>query len=171
MAELYASDLEDLRTNGIMVSGITRPVHLTLLGDYSFTTSFDGHASASCRFPCGYCCASARPSAKTIQLIQKNADYGTLQDGSRAARIPRTLAQKAAVAALYADGPLTTLSDPPAVTVTLSIERQPLMFFAPEDILPMPLLTTLGVSPLMLTQGVEAVVFDAGAARAHEYAS
>jgi len=154
-----------------MVSGITRPVHLTLLGDYSFTTSFDGHASASCRFPCGYCCASARPSAKTIQLIQKNADYGTLQDGSRAARIPRTLAQKAAVAALYADGPLTTLSDPPAVTVTLSIERQPLMFFAPEDILPMPLLTTLGVSPLMLTQGVEAVVFDAGAARAHEYAS
>ena len=170
MAELYASDLQDLRTNGIMVSGVTRPVHLTLLGDYSFTTSFDGHAGASCRLSCGYCCALARPSAKTIKLIPKYADYGTLQDGSRAARIPRTLAQKAAVAALYANGPLTTLSDPPAVTVTLSIERRPLMLFAPEDIVPMPLHITLGVSPLLLTLGVEAVVFDAGAARAHEYA-
>ena len=44
------------------------------------------------------------------------------------------------------------------------------MLFAPEDIVPMPLHITLGVSPLLLMLGVEAVVFDAGAARAHEYA-
>jgi len=170
MAELYASDVDNLRTNGIMVSGVTRPVHLTLRGDHSFTTSFDCHAGASCRFPCGYCCALARPSAKTIKLIPKYADYGTIQEGSRAARIPRTLSQKTAVAALYADGPLTTLSDPHAVTMTLSTERRLLILVAPEDIVPMSLHITLGVSALLLTVGVEAVVFDAGAARALEYA-
>ena len=170
MAELYASDLDNLRTNGIMVSGVTRPVHLTMRGDHSFNTSFDCHAGASCRFPCGYCCALARPSAKTIKLIPKYAGYGTIQEGSRAAHIPRTLSQKAAVAALYADGPLTTLSDPHAVPVTLSIERRPLILVAPEDIVPIPVHITLGVSPLLLTVGVEAVVFDAGAARALEYA-
>jgi len=153
-----------------MVSGVTRPVHLTLLGDYFFIKSFDGHVGSSCRFPCGYCCALARPSAKTIKLIPKYADYGTLQDGSRAARISRTFSEKAEVAALYADGPLTTRSDPLAVTVTLSIERRPLMLFAPEDIVPMPLHITLGVSPLVLTLGLEAFLFDAGAARAHKYA-
>jgi len=56
------------------------------------------------------------------------------------------------------------------VTVTLSIERRPLMRFAPEDIVPMTSHITLGASPLLLTLGVEAVVFDAGEARAHEYA-
>jgi len=168
MAKLYASDLEDLRTSGIMVSGVTRPVHLTLLGDYSFTTSFDGHGGPRCCFLCGYCYALARPSANTINLIPNYADYGTLKDGSRAARIPHALAQKAEVAALYADGPLTTISDPTAVTVTFSIERRPLMLFAPENIVPIPLHITLGVSPLLLTLRVGAVLFDAGAARAHE---
>ncbi|OSX71490.1 hypothetical protein BU14_0527s0003 [Porphyra umbilicalis] len=168
MAKLYASDLEDLRTSGIMVSGVTRPVHLTLLGDYSFTTSFDGHGGPRCCFLCGYCYALARPSANTINLIPNYADYGTLKDGSRAARIPHALAQKAEVAALYADGPLTTISDPTAVTVTFSIERRPLMLFAPENIVPIPLHITLGVSPLLLTLRVGPVLFDAGAARAHE---
>jgi len=51
MAELYAPDLEDLRTNGVSVAGVTRPVHLVLLADYSFTTWLDGHAGASSRFP------------------------------------------------------------------------------------------------------------------------
>jgi len=50
MAELFAPDLEDLRSNGITVAGVTRVVHLILIGDYSFTTSIDGHAEASCRF-------------------------------------------------------------------------------------------------------------------------
>jgi len=59
MSKLYASNLEDLRTNGIMVSGVTRPVHLTLLGDYCFCTSFDGRAGASCHFLSEYCCALA----------------------------------------------------------------------------------------------------------------
>ena len=43
------------------------------------------------------------------------------------------------------------------------------MVFAPEDIVPIPLHITLGVSPWMLFLGVEAVAFDSGAARAQEY--
>jgi len=80
------------------------------------------------------------------------------------------LAQKTAVVALCANGPLTTLLYPPAVTVTLSIERRLLMLFASEDIVPMPFHATLGVSPLLPTLGVEAVVLDTGAARAQKYA-
>lgn len=44
------------------------------------------------------------------------------------------------------------------------------MLFASEDIVPMPFHVTLGVSPLLPTLGVEAVVLDTGAARAQEYA-
>jgi len=69
MAELYAPDLEDLRTNGVSVAGVKRPVHLVLLGDYSFTTSFDGHAGASSCVPCAYCCCLARNTASTQKLI------------------------------------------------------------------------------------------------------
>jgi len=170
MAELFAPDLEDLRTNGITVAGVTRPVHLILMGDYSFTTSFDGHAGASCRFPCGYCCCLARPSATSKQLLPNYAEYGTMQDGSRAARMPRTLQHKAEMAALYFEGPLATMVDPPGAPITLSYERRPLIVFAPQDIVPMPLHITLGVSPWMLSLGVEAVAFDAGAERAEAYA-
>jgi len=47
---------------------------------------------------------------------------------------------------------------------------RPLMLFDPEHILTMPLHVTLGVSLLSLTLGVDAVVFDAGPARAHRCA-
>jgi len=75
------------------------------------------------------------------------------------------------MATLYANGPLATLVDPPSVSITLSYERRPLIVFAPEDIVPMPLHITLGVSPWMLSLGVEAVAFDLGAARAEQYAA
>jgi len=91
MAELYAPDLEDLRTNKVSVAGVTRPVHLVLLGDYSFTISFDGHAGASSRFPCVYCFCLARITASTQKMIPDFAIYGSLQDGSRAVRVPCTL--------------------------------------------------------------------------------
>jgi len=171
MAELFAPDLEDLRTNGITVAGVTRAVHLILMGDYSFTTSFDGHAGASCRFPCVCCCCLARPSAISKRLLPRYADYGTMQDGSRAARMPRTLLHKQEMAALFVDGPLATMVDPPPAASTLSYERRPLMVFSPEDIVPMPLHITLGVSPWMLSLGVEAVAVDAGAERAEAYAA
>jgi len=171
MAELYSPDLEDLRTNGVSVAGVTRPVHMTMMGDYSFTTSFDGHAGATCRFPCGYCCCLARPSAASKALLPIYADYGIIQDGSRAGRVPRTLLHKSAMSDLYANGPLAAMEDPPAVSITLSYERRPLMVFAPEDIVPMPLHITLGVSPWLLSLGAEAVAFDSGASRAEEYAT
>jgi len=171
MAELYAPDLEDLRANGDTVGGVTRPVHLILMVDYSFTSSPDGHAGATCRFPCCYCCCLARLTAATKKLLPNFADYGTLQDGSRAGRVPRTIFPKSARATLYANGPLATLVDPPSVSITLSNERRPLMVSAPEDIVPMPLHITLGMSPWMLSLGVEAVAFDLGAARAEQYAA
>jgi len=64
---------------------------------------------------------------------------------------------------MYASGPLATLSEPPAVAVTLSIERRPLMLFSPEDIVPMPSHITLGLSSLMLSLAVEAVALESGA--------
>jgi len=93
-----------------------------------------------------------------------------MQDGSRAARMPRTLLHKMEMAALFVDGPLPTMVDPPAAARTLSYERRPLMVLAPEDIVPMPLHVTLGVSPWMLSLGVKTVAFDAGAERAEAYA-
>jgi len=147
MAELFAPDLEDLWTKGINVAGVTRPVHMILMGDYSSTTSFDGHAEASCRIPCGYCCCLARPSATSKKLRPNYAEYGTMQDDSRAARMPRTFQHKAEMAALYSDGPLATIVDPPGTPITLSYERRPLMVFAPQDIVPMLLHIALGVSP------------------------
>jgi len=56
--------------------------------------------------------------------------------------------------------------DPPAAASTLSYERRTLMVFAPEDIVPMPLHSTPGMRPWMLSLGVEAVAFEAGAERA-----
>jgi len=87
MADLDLSDLEDLRADRTMFLGVTRLVQLKLLGDHCVTTSTDRHAGASCRSPCCYCSALARPSAKAINLIRKCADYGIIQDGSRDARI------------------------------------------------------------------------------------
>jgi len=75
------------------------------------------------------------------------------------------------MATLYANGPLATLLDPPSVSIALSYERRPLVVFAPKDIVPMPLHITSGVSPWMLSLGVEAVAFDLGAARAEKYAA
>jgi len=170
MEELYAQELEDLRTNGVPVGGITRPVHMTLMGDYSFTTTFDGHAGATFRFPCRYCSCIGRLAAAIKRLLPNYNEYGSIQDGSGAGRMPRTLEQKQAMASLHASGPLATMADPPVVSTTLSFERLLLMVFASEDIVPIPLHITLGVSPWMLFLGVEAVAFDSGAARAQEYA-
>jgi len=171
MAELQAPNLEDLQTNGISVASVTWPVHMTLMGDYSFTTPFDGHAGATCRFPCGYCCCLARPSAASKALLPNYADYGTLLDGSRAGRVPCTLLHKSGSSDLYANGPLAAMEDPPAVSITLSYERRPLPEFAPEDIVLIPLHTMPGVSPWLLSLGAEAVAFDSGASRAEEYAT
>jgi len=49
------------------------------------------------------------------------------------------------------------------VAVTLSIERLPLMLFAPEDIVPMTLHITLGLSSSMLSLGLEAAALESGA--------
>ena len=169
-AELYAQDLEDVRTYGVTVGGVTRPVHMMPMGDYSFTTTFDGHAGATFRFLCSYCCCIGRLSAAIKRRLPHFDDYGSIQDGSGAGRMPRTLEQKQAMASLYASGPLATMANPPAVSTTLSFERRPLMVFAPEDIVPIPLQITLGVSPWMPSLGVEEVAIDSGAARAQEYA-
>lgn len=85
--------------------------------------------------------------------------------------MPRTLLHKSAMSDLYANGPLAAMADPPAVSITLSYERRPLTVFSPEDIVPMPLHITLGVSPWLLSLGAEAVAFDSGALRAEEYAT
>jgi len=170
MAELYAQDLENLRKNGVTVGGVTRAVHMTLIGDYSFKTNFDGHAGATCRFPCGYCCCIGRLSAANTKLPPNDDEYGSMQDGSGARGIPRTLKQMQAIPSLYASGPLATMADPSAVATTLSFERRPLIVSAPEDIVPIPVHITLGVSPWMLSLGVKAGAFDSGAAREQKYA-
>jgi len=36
MAEMFAPDIEDLRTNGRTVAGVPRAAHLILMGDVSF---------------------------------------------------------------------------------------------------------------------------------------
>lgn len=51
MAELYVPDIEDLRTNGVTVAGVMRPVHMRFMGNFSFTKCFAGHAGPACRFP------------------------------------------------------------------------------------------------------------------------
>ena len=118
-----------------------------------------------------HCCCFARITASTLSLIPYFAIYGSLQDGSRAVRVPRTLLQKTVVADLFANGPLVALQDPPPITDTLSYVRRPLMVFDPQDIVPMPLYITLGESPRLLSLGVEAVAFDSGPDRAKEYAA
>lgn len=84
--------------------------------------------------------------------------------------MPRTLNHRSATAILYANGPLATLATPPAVSTTLSFEKRPLMHFSPDDIVPMPLHITLGVSSWLLPLGIGAVTFDFGAEPAKEYA-
>jgi len=100
MAELYAQDFVDFRTNGVTVGGVTRAVHMTLTGEYSFTTTIDGHAGATCRFPCGYCCCMGRLSAANKKLLPNYENYGSIQDGVGSGRMPFTLEQKQAIPSL-----------------------------------------------------------------------
>jgi len=114
MAELCALDSTDMRIREIIVARGTRPVHLILMADYSFTISFGGHAGATCRSPRVYCGCLARPFAISNRLLPRYADYVTTNHGSRAALVPRTLLQQQEKASLHADGPLATIVDPPA---------------------------------------------------------
>ena len=115
------------------------------IGGDVLSTSFDIHAGSRCLFPC-VCCYDR-----------------IMQDGSRAARMPRTLLYKQKMAALYGVGLRPTIVEPPVAASTLFDERRQLMVFAPEDMSPMPSHNTPGVSPWMLSLGVEAVAFDLGA--------
>jgi len=124
MAELFAEDLDDLRTNGISVRGATRSVRLILTGDNAFETTFLGHSGASGPMPCVWCCALARPTAAHVALI---GIYGTLQDGSRAGKVPRTAEHSAEMALKYATGGNATLPTPLKLTSHRSITKRPLM--------------------------------------------
>ena len=168
MAELFAEDLDDLRTNGISVRGATRSVRLILTGDYAFETTFLGHSGASGPMPCVWCCALARPTAAHVALI---GIYGTLQDGSRAGKVPRTAEHAAEMALKYATGGNATLPTPLKLTSHRSITKQPLMVWDPADIAPMSLHITLGVTGWLIYLGVEAVVADRGSAEAAAYAA
>jgi len=94
------------------VDGVTRQVHLILMGHYSVTISLDGRSGESFRLPCVYCCFLEQPSAIGKKLLQRFSDYETMRDGGCAARMPSSILCNKGEAALYAKGPLPTILAP-----------------------------------------------------------
>eukprot|EP00170_Pyropia_yezoensis_P001288 contig_5741_g1292 len=166
MADLFSDDIEDLRSNGMTVGDQLRPVHLIMMGDYAFMTTHLGHAGATCRMPCLYCTAWARPTKVNAEHLH---EYGNMQAGSKAGGRLRTIQNADDMALAYQDVPLAGMDEPLDMTEHLSIDRKPLLVIDVADIAPMPLHVTQGGTGYLLILGVEAVVFDQGPEKAAEY--
>lgn len=148
MADLFAADLEDLRTSGVLVGKVLKPVHLILMGDYAFVTTHCGNKRASSLIPLLWCAAWARPTKLNSSLLRTN---GNIKDGSRACGMPRTRCHAEKMAFAYEDGALNEMEVPLSLKEHLSIERCPLFLWAPADNVPSPLLKSLGGTTYLLS--------------------
>lgn len=120
MADLFSEGIEDLRTDGVAVGGQQRPGNLILMGDCSFVTIHLGHAGPSCRMPCRYCTAWARPTEVSADLLE---EYGNMEAGSDAEATRRTLEHAQKMAKCYQEVALSWIADPLDMTEHLSYKK------------------------------------------------
>lgn len=151
----WLPDIDELRANGLLVDGQIRRVALILTGDYSWMSSWAGHAGASCRRPCLWCPALAQRTATIERMVTRD---GCIQDGSKCKRTLRTTDSGQEMRDSYGEGPNISLSEPLSPDTNLSIERSPLMVVPASDTAPMPLHLMLGVTIWLFQLAMEIVV-------------
>jgi len=154
-------DLQALFDSGVSVNGSLREVHLFPTGDLSFLGDFLGHKGATCRHPCMFCHVVGRPEMGSTELL---AVCGSMQDVAASPTSLRSTAELQVAAVSFADGPNDTLPIPVPAAEHRSIERCPVFDVEPRQIVPAPLHLTLGITGHALRLGIEAVVFESGAA-------
>ena len=159
----WASDLQELLENRLMVGGTLRAVRLFLGGDMAFLSALLGHKGTSSRCPCPWCTVICKTGDANEKLA---ATHGYSQAVSTAP--PRLRAQEELQAALvaYDMGPNDSLPIPRTPTEHLSIGWCPLFDVYPCHIVPAPLHLTLGITAVLSRMGIEAAYAASGRAAA-----
>jgi len=163
----WMGDLQALLASGVSVNGSLRAVRLFPTGDLSFLSDFLGHKGATCRHPCVFCHVVGRPDMGSTELL---AVCGSMQDVTAPPTSVRTRAELQAAAVSFADRPNDTLPIPVPAAEHRSIERCAVFDVEPRQIVPAPLHLTLRITGHALRLGIEAVVFESGAAAGAEAA-
>lgn len=159
----WASDLQELLENGLMVGGTLRAVRLFLGGDMACLSALLGQKSASSRFPCPWCTAIGRTGDANEKLA---ATHGYIQAVSMAPPRLRARVELQAALVAYEMGPNDGLPILWTPTEYLSIAWWPLFDVYPCHIVPAPLHLTLGFTAVLLRLGIEATYAASGRAAA-----
>jgi len=154
-------DLQALLDSGVSVNASLRAVRLFPTGDLSFSSDFLGRNGAKCRHPCVFCHVVGPPEMGSTELL---AVCGSMQDVAAPSASLRTRAELQAAAVSFADRPNDTFPIAVPSAEHRSIERCPVFDVKPRQIVPAPLHLTLGITGHALRLGIEAVVFESGAA-------
>jgi len=157
----WVADLQDLLTNGITVNGRLRAVRLLFNGDFSFLSNFCGHLGATCHMSCLWCLVVRLPSDNSNE---EAATYGNMQRAADKPRVLRTRAHLQSMAVAYVSSGHASLATPLPLSKHFSIERCPIFDAYPEQIVPLSLHITLGVTSFLLQLDFSAVVEGLGEA-------
>jgi len=157
----WAADLDELLASGVTVDGHRRAVRFFLNGDFMFLSNVIRHLGPTCHMSCLWCLAVRVPS-DTSKV--EAATYGSMQLSAELPRELRSRKHLEDMASTYSSEGNSSLPLPLTLGEHFSIERRPLLFPYPHQIVPLPLHLTLGLTSFLLQLGITAAVDTGGEA-------